>query len=378
MGLLTFRNPLACPGGQPGFNPGHFVLGNAPAFSGVASGATFRRLDSLTINATPSGTLTGSIDGTLGPVILPGTSSSNYEFVLGLNILSAANGLTLAYIGRWNTALGLAVAIGNIAHGVAIGSTASNSMEIYVGSTLASISTSGIAAVNDPVMCVGSVTAAGASVMGVLNLRTGVRSITTASGTNALPNVPSNVYVGNYWGTNAAYQKNIAAATIFPNYISPATVARWFSDPWGFWYPQPARQLVWGYSSPVAADTGTFAWTEPTDTFAFTGSNADTGTFTWTEPADTFAFSGSDALSGSFAWTEPADIFAFTGSNADTGTFAWEEPPDSIAFYQTGAPVLRQKSYKHRFLGRSFDPQVVVEKDRPGPLRIIEADFWMD
>jgi hypothetical protein len=29
-------------------------------------------------------------------------------------------------------------------------------------------------------------------------------------------------------------------------------------------------------------------------------------------------------------------------------------------------------------LGRSFDPQLVVEKDRPGPLRIIEADFWMD
>jgi hypothetical protein len=244
MGLLTSRNPLACPGGLPGFNPGHFVLGNAPAFSGVASGGTFRRLDSLTINATPSGTLTGSIDGTLGPVILPGTSASQFEFVLGLNIAGSVNGLTLAYIGRWNTALGLAVAIGNISHGVGIGSTASNSMEIYVGSTLASISTSGIAAVNDPVMCVGSVTAAGASVMGVLNLRTGVRSITTASGTNVLPNATSNFYVGNYWGSNAAYQKNIAAATIFTNYISPATVARWFNDPWGFWYPQPARTIM--------------------------------------------------------------------------------------------------------------------------------------
>jgi hypothetical protein len=125
-------------------------------------------------------------------------------------------------------------------------------------------------------------------------------------------------------------------------------------------------------------DAGTFAWTEPTDTFAFTGSDADTGTFAWTEPTDTFAFVGNASVIGTMAWTEPSDTFAFVGTDVDAGTFAWTEPADTFAFYQVGQPPLRQKSYKHRFLGRSFDPQLVVEKDRPGPLRIIEADFWMD
>jgi hypothetical protein len=33
-------------------------------------------------------------------------------------------------------------------------------------------------------------------------------------------------------------------------------------------------------------------------------------------------------------------------------------------------------TYRRRFLGVSFDPTLVITKGRPGPLRIIEVDFW--
>jgi hypothetical protein len=39
-------------------------------------------------------------------------------------------------------------------------------------------------------------------------------------------------------------------------------------------------------------------------------------------------------------------------------------------------PYLRETTYRRRFLGVSFDPTLVITKERPGPLRIIEVDFW--
>lgn len=47
-------------------------------------------------------------------------------------------------------------------------------------------------------------------------------------------------------------------------------------------------------------------------------------------------------------------------------------PPPGPATY------LREHTYRARFLGKSFDPTVVITKDRPGPLRIVEIDAWMN
>lgn len=41
-------------------------------------------------------------------------------------------------------------------------------------------------------------------------------------------------------------------------------------------------------------------------------------------------------------------------------------------------PPLRERTYHRRFLGIGFDPTIIITKDRPGPIRIIEADFWMN
>lgn len=55
----------------------------------------------------------------------------------------------------------------------------------------------------------------------------------------------------------------------------------------------------------------------------------------------------------------------------------WDEPapPPPVP----GQPsYLREMTYRRRFLGKSFDPTLVITKDRPGPLRIVELDFWMN
>jgi len=39
---------------------------------------------------------------------------------------------------------------------------------------------------------------------------------------------------------------------------------------------------------------------------------------------------------------------------------------------------LRERTYHRRFLGLGFDPTIVIVKDRPGPIRIIEFDAWMN
>jgi hypothetical protein len=41
-------------------------------------------------------------------------------------------------------------------------------------------------------------------------------------------------------------------------------------------------------------------------------------------------------------------------------------------------PALREATYRIRGLGRAYDPTIVVVKDRPGPMRIVEIDAWMN
>ena len=47
-------------------------------------------------------------------------------------------------------------------------------------------------------------------------------------------------------------------------------------------------------------------------------------------------------------------------------------PPNNFGEDPTAQPVLRETTYRTRQLGRSFDPQIVLLKDNPGPLTIVE------
>jgi hypothetical protein len=47
-------------------------------------------------------------------------------------------------------------------------------------------------------------------------------------------------------------------------------------------------------------------------------------------------------------------------------------PPNNFGEDPTIQPVLRETTYRTRQLGRSFDPQIVLLKDNPGPLTIVE------
>src|ERR1017187_8097520 len=47
-------------------------------------------------------------------------------------------------------------------------------------------------------------------------------------------------------------------------------------------------------------------------------------------------------------------------------------PPNNFGEDPTIQPVLRETTYRTRQLGRSFDPQIVLLKDNPGPLTVVE------
>lgn len=276
MGLLTYRNPLAYPGGAPRWDPTHFAVGGQPGFSVVAGVGTnsLRRLDIPTAGS-PNSSFSTSVD-VIGPVI-KGVGNAYIEWVNGFTGggTTGTQGITFAYIGRWQTALALVIATQDgSSRDIGIGSTASNSMEIYNGGTVASISTSGIAANNDPVFVVASVGGGGAGsvsrpiTMGVLNLRNGIKTITSTTGTTNVSTGTANVYTLNYWLGNAGVTSNIAAITALNNFLSARQVALWMQAPWEFWYPPIQREIqILGISGTPPAQTLSPSYITDTDTF---------------------------------------------------------------------------------------------------------------
>ncbi len=89
----------------------------------------------------------------------------------------------------------------------------------------------------------------------------------------------------------------------------------------------------------INSNLGSFAWTEPADTFAFAGSDAVGGSLAFVEPSDSFAFAATDEPTGSFAIIEPPDSFSFAAVNGEVATFAWTEPADGFAFAAYVAPA---------------------------------------
>jgi hypothetical protein len=52
-------------------------------------------------------------------------------------------------------------------------------------------------------------------------------------------------------------------------------------------------------------------------------------------------------------------------------------PSPPVFWTPQPGPYLREMTYRRRFIGKTYDPSVTVSKNRPGPLRIVEIDFWM-
>lgn len=82
-------------------------------------------------------------------------------------------------------------------------------------------------------------------------------------------------------------------------------------------------------------NSGDLAYTEPSDTAAFSGDVLIAGDWTSTEAADTGSFAGDVLISGDWTSTEASDTFAATGTVADpanTGDLAYTEPADTASF----------------------------------------------
>ena len=87
---VRLNNPLAYPAGiRPGVNQSHLASANI-AFSGVALGNTFLRLDQTVLGYTAGTIPTPSVDGNIGPVFTTTTQS----FAYGPTRTTLTNGMT--------------------------------------------------------------------------------------------------------------------------------------------------------------------------------------------------------------------------------------------------------------------------------------------
>jgi len=237
--LIYPRNPLAYPGGNPGFNQNHIAAGYVQ-FSGVAQGSSFLRLDHSNV-PTLTGSPVASIDGTLGPVI--GVSGTQVVTFGSSNGTTISNGFTLAAIIRNTSSATAGYVISDSALNVL--EVTSTGITIIVNNTktltLASVLTSGhpyfIAVTvknvtNNPVFAV------------FCDLSSSV--ITTASGNPGVTSqaAGSTVYVGNNASGTVPFTGQIAAAAILHNIIPDIAVVQWASAPWDFWYPPTEQSLL--------------------------------------------------------------------------------------------------------------------------------------
>jgi hypothetical protein len=248
--LIYPSNPLAFPGGAPGFDPTHpMAHGIVPGhgFSGVAQGANFIDLLSGQVGAP---TLTSAKNyGPIGPSVLLNSSTSTVAFsgqplatdtlvtigtiaiissVSGKQVFFCATGPTVQ-TGQWllaHDATG-----GNGVYVAAIGSADINS-----GINLSS---------SVPYFIAASANLSGVANFVVVNLATGAIRFSSVAGSTQSGGVGTGTYyIGAYQATGyelGGYEASIMYAPVFH---CPADLGQWAQRPWGFWYPPTAAQLL--------------------------------------------------------------------------------------------------------------------------------------
>ena len=323
MGLIFPRNPLAFPGGAPGYNPAHLASGPKMRFSGVATNSGFVSL--LGGNVTSHGSMIyGSSQ--IGPIATFAAAGA-YQSIPGINETPAAAtsaiilyptaspGVVSYFTNDGNTAAGVVFQMNSLVTRIFTNSTAIN------GNTLTT---------NDPWFVVQSLYA-GIFVNVTRNLRTGKVATFTSSGNVGITGSSSSSYdIGGNSGSGGALGFGMAAVMYSASGLSLNQCLEWIADPWSFWYPPTVGQAIFSSLRGSGGNSAALAYTEASDTIAIAATPPNLGTVAVTELGD-----GVGTMSGnmaSLAFTEPAD-----SQGGQSGT---PVPPPAATPYWHGPPAM--------------------------------------
>lgn len=253
-----FRNPLAYPGGNPGFNSNHFAAGPGIRYSAVAQNGNLTNL--LTGKpATIVGTITGATTPQ-GPAVV-NTTSASYLHAPGANEQPTAVTIALIYTptstlpttnneflfdnnGNTENSNSVYLYIPNAAPTLAVGTTASASYNMTAGV---------------PYFIAVSYSSGGPTAnFFVLNLATGKAIANAAALTSTIGTTSASQY--NIGGTSTANQQmgGDLSAIMYGvnNYLSLAQLEAWGAAPRDFWYPPTVQNLLLSAVNGKAAATG--------------------------------------------------------------------------------------------------------------------------
>lgn len=267
---LRNPNPLGFPGGVlPGFDPSH-VAATKAIFSSVALGANHLNLLKGLLGI-PSGSPPpiATIDGRIGPSQTngSGTSYSNFQFQYSSTTPDTAF-TTAAIFTYTNISSGFGVIQYNLCN--------RTTLAVFPDFELNNIGGGNFATGFTPVAgrsyflaisaIVGSIPVYVITDLTTGQIYSGLCGATNYSvGTNG---GGTGFYVGD-WTSGNAFIGNIAATSYSANALSKPQLLAWAQDPWTFWYPRRALNLVgviaaggfkpyWANSNLPVLGTGTY------------------------------------------------------------------------------------------------------------------------
>ena len=249
--IYPVRNPLAYPGGNPGFDPAHFAGGPRIRFSGVATGSGFSSI--LTGVKMP---LVGAIvpmQSQIGPLVGTTVGSVNAYTQAPIQNDIAPSAFTTAtilqYTGHNTNSWATYFSILSYNMGLDI---VWYSMNNYGTNSSVPFSFSA----GNPYFVV--LTCISNTVRILLkNLNTGTLKTYIGTGPTILPDITSSyVYIGGGGPSTSALLGGVAAFMYSVNNpLTPIQLLQWAQDPWSFWYPQTVRQQIQNHNYVTAPST---------------------------------------------------------------------------------------------------------------------------
>lgn len=236
--LLKRPNPLAYPGGTPGFDPSH-PMSNGLAMSAVSTGGNF-----VSLQTGKPGTIGGS------PSAFIGTVGKGTKFTTNANVTFPAPTVlptvfTVAAIFELDGVTGNPTQqlINNVAGGgmgLALDGAGHLSFGGAGGAVFTFPPTSGASLpFGIPFFFVASFAPSAASATGVLvNLLTGQTFSATSSLSGGMQASDGNYYIGNRGLNSRQLDGGVHTVAWSYTYLSLPQLLQWAQDPWSFWYPQ--------------------------------------------------------------------------------------------------------------------------------------------
>ena len=246
MGFIRPANPLVYPGStRAGFNPNHLAVGKGIVrYSGVAAGANFANLLTAKV-PTINGTITATIDGTLGRT-MTNTTASSYLSCPGVNDTSPG----AVTFGGIVTPIGLAALFGVMfSNNNGSGTNADTWFYFTSGAIVPTLFVQGGGVQAGITLTAGVPYFIVMSTQGtilnslVLNLRTGNVLTTSSSISKTIGTPTASTYnIGGTAGASNRYMNASLAAIMYSvnNFLSIPQLQAWAAAPWDFWYPPAA------------------------------------------------------------------------------------------------------------------------------------------